>query len=65
MKKFDFIVDFVWTILTFILICYNIFMGINNHDAYYLTLGILFYLYLGFQNNLTEIKKYIDKKNNM
>ena len=45
----------------FIIICmvYNMITGINNHDTYYLILGIIDYIVL------KNIEKDIDKTNNV
>ena len=58
MSKFWFIFDTAWTFIMLILIFYNLIMGINNHDAYYLTLGIIDYIALKL--NVKNIKDYID-----
>lgn len=63
MSKFWFIFDTAWTFIMLILIFYNLIMGINNHDAYYLTLGIIDYIALKL--NVKNIKDYIDKINNI
>ena len=41
-----------------ILMLYNFIMGVDNHDAYYLTLGIIDYIALKL--NVKNIKDYID-----
>ena len=46
MSKFWFIFDTVWTFIMLILMFYNLIMGINNHDTYYLILGIIDYIAL-------------------
>lgn len=63
MSKFWFIFDTVWTFIMLILMFYNLIMGINNHDTYYLILGIIDYIAL--ELNVKKIKDYIDKINNI
>lgn len=46
MSKFWFIVDIVCTFIILMLMLWNVVMGISNHDAYYLTLGIIDYIFL-------------------
>lgn len=46
MSKFWFIVDIVCTFIILMLMLWNVVMGISNHDTYYLTLGIIDYIFL-------------------
>ena len=63
MSKIGVITDIVIAFLMIICIIYNIFMGINNHDTYYLVVGIIDYIAL--QLSVKNIEDYIDKTNNV
>ena len=41
MNKFRFIVEVVWAFFIIVSMIYDTFMGINNHDAYYIAWVIL------------------------
>lgn len=53
------------SIAFFMIMCiiYNMFMGMNNHDAYYLVLGIIDYTILKY--SVKNIENYIDKTDNV
>ena len=46
MYKLCLIIDIIVTFLIFICMIYNFFIGIENHDTYYLILGIIDYIIL-------------------
>ena len=63
MYKFCAIIDFAMAFAMIICMIYNIFMGMYNHDTYYLILGIIDYI--AFQFNIKNIEYYIDNNNNI
>lgn len=52
MKKLNFIIDVVSAFLLIVYVIYDMYMGINNHDAYYIGWVIFDFilLYLSVQN---------------
>lgn len=63
MYKVGVIIDFAVAFAMIICIIYDVFMGINNHDSYYLILGIIDYIVL--KSSIKNIENYIDKADNM
>ena len=58
MKKLNFIVEVAWVFFIIASIIYDTFMGINNHDAYYMAWVILEFVILHF--SIKNIKDYVD-----
>lgn len=63
MKKIGIIIDFAIAFAMIICMIYNIYKGINNHDSYYLILGIIDYIALQF--SIKNIEYDIDKTDNV
>jgi hypothetical protein len=63
MHKVSVIIDVVIAFFMIICIIYNMIMGIRNHDAYYLILGILDYIFLTL--SIKNIEDYIDNTDNV
>lgn len=61
MYKLCLIIDNILILIFFICMIYNFFVGIHNHDVYYLILGIIDYIIL----KLKYIKDYVDKIDNI
>ena len=58
MKKLNFIIEVVWAFFIMVSMIYDAFMGIKNHDAYYMAWVILELVILHF--SLKNIKDYVD-----
>lgn len=63
MKKFGLVVDIVFSLFLVVIMCYNFVLGINNHDSYYLILGLMDCYILKF--TIKNIEEDIDNINNM
>ena len=63
MYKIGVIIDFAIAFAMIIYMIYNIYIGINNHDSYYLILGIIDYIALQF--SIKNIEYDIDKTDNV
>ena len=63
MKKLNFIVEVVWAFFIIASMIYDAFMGISNHDAYYIAWVILDYIILHM--SVKNMKEYIDKTDNV
>lgn len=61
MKKLNFIIEVVWAFFIMVSMIYDAFMGVSNHDAYYITWVILELIMLHF--SLKNIKDCVDIKN--
>ena len=63
MYKFCVIIDVAIVFAMIICMVYNMYMGMNNHDTYYLVLGIIDYMVLKL--SVKNIEYDIDKIDNM
>ena len=63
MKKFGLIVDIVFALLIGICMFYNFILGINNHDAFSLILGLIDCEILKF--TIKNIEEDVDNINNI
>lgn len=63
MSKFSFIIEITWAFFIIVSIIHDTFMGISNHDVYYLVWVILELIMLHF--SVKNIKDYIDKTDNV
>ena len=63
MYKFCVMIDVAITFAMIICMVYNMYMGMNNHDVYYLVLGIIDYMVARFSEK--NIKDYIDRTDNV
>jgi hypothetical protein len=58
MSKFKFIIEVAWVFFIMASMIYDTFMGISNHDAYYIAWVILDFIILHV--SLKDMKKDID-----
>ena len=58
--KIIFVIDCLLALSWFVLALRNLWLGFNNHDAYYLVLSIIEYGFL--YSDLKDINKYLDIK---
>jgi hypothetical protein len=58
MSKFKFIIEVVWVFFIMASMIYDTFMGISNHDAYYIAWVILDFVILHV--SLKDMEKDID-----
>lgn len=63
MSKFSLIIEVAWVIFITVYLIYDTYMGVSNHDTYYLVLVILDFIMLHF--GVKNVKKYIDKTDNV
>lgn len=58
MKKLNFIIEVVWAFFIMVSMIYDAFMGIKNHDAYYMIWVVLELILLHL--SIKDIEKDID-----
>ena len=58
MKKLNFIIEVVWAFFIIVSMIYDAFMGIKNHDAYYMIWVVLELILLHL--SVKDIEKDID-----
>lgn len=58
MNKFNFIIEVVWAFFIMVSMIYDAFMGIKNHDAYYMIWVVLELILLHL--SIKDIEKDID-----
>lgn len=58
MSNFKFIVEVVWAFLIIVCMIYDTFMGISNHDTYYIAWVILDFILLHM--SVKNLKEDID-----
>lgn len=58
MKKLNFVIEVVWIFFIMVSMIYDAFMGINNHDAYYMIWVVLELILLHL--SVKDIEKDID-----
>lgn len=58
MKKLNFIIEVVWAFFIMVSMIYDAFMGIKNHDAYYMIWVVLELILLHL--SVKDIEKDID-----
>ena len=57
MKKLNFIVEVAWAFFIIVSMIYDAFMGISNHDAYYMAWVILDFIILHISvKNIVDIE---------
>lgn len=59
MSKFGFVIKVLWVLLLLVCMFYDAFLGINNHDVYYLVWVVLDFMMLHL--SVKEIEEDIDK----
>ena len=63
MKKFGLVVDIVFSLLVGICMLCDFILGANNHDVYYLVMGLIDFEILKL--TIKNIKEDVDNINNM